>query len=101
MTQPKTSNISNATKALIIKTGHQLQIEYNIKHKLPIHQPSKVMPTRIRQEIGGNHYEIHDDLLKIKTVIHWWKNGRNKFEKGESLDVKAHSGRPKHGVFAT
>ena len=101
MTQPTKSNVSNATKALIIKTGYQLQVEKNIKLKKPIDAPTKIMPTQIRRRIGGNHYEPHNKPLNIKTVTHWWRNGREKFEKGESLEAQPRSGRPPHKAFAT
>ena len=59
------------------------------------------MATRIRDAIGGTHYEPHDKPLNVKTVAHWWRQGRKQWEKDGSLDAKPRSGRPKHKAFAT
>ena len=67
---------------------------------LDINANPKIKCTDIRERIGNNHYENHNNYINIKTIRYWW-NKRTVFEETGKLDHKPRSGRPIHAAFAT
>ena len=95
-----TKNLKPETRALIVRTGYQLQAVRNNKLGLPLNTNTKVKYEAIREEIGNNHNEDHNNKLGIKSVKRWWDK-REEFQQTDSLEPAKRTGRPVHPAFAT
>ena len=95
-----TKNLKPETRALIVRTGYQLQAVRNNKLGLPLNTNTKVKYEAIREEIGNNHNEDHNNKLGNRAVKRWW-NKRQEFQQTGSLEHAKRTGRPLHPAFAT
>ena len=64
-------NISAKTRALIVKTGGLLQGSIKHEERLSLDHDSKVKYVDIQRNIGGDHFENHDNLLDVKCIKSW------------------------------
>ena len=73
-----------------------MQAVTNNKLGLPLNTNTKVKYEAIREEIGNDHNEDHDNKLGINSVKRWWDK-REEFQQTGSLEPAKRTGRCKHG----